>query len=280
MTEKTISTAPEPEKLGRRKFLGLASAALIAPTLVGCTRRSETLRYKLTLSLNTPDGVKTGSVVNEVTESEVWGPPVGWAYPSHQRGQALFVGMGKGQKPLIALLDERCLKSIYPFCIGEQKWDKKSGGFWRGQGAIGILRERPGPFPSNDGYWLDSTHKWKVDHVHVDLSPEELPELVTFSDINDQSTVELVNPFDLEKTYGPGVSWHSMTVDVVDDQPVFDLEDKLPLLKRLREIQSQKHGSIGLDGSEFGYGMASGKASLLNYIRLSDLEVGINYDGK
>lgn len=276
MTEKTISPVPEPEKLARRKFLGLASAALFTPVLVGCTLRSETIRYKLTLSLNTPDGVKTGSVVNEVTRSEVYGFPHGWAYPSHQRGQALFVDMGKGRKPLIALLAERCLKSIYPFCIGEQKWKRESGAYWKGEGPIGILEERPGSVPSDVGYWIASMSKWKTDHAHVDISPEELPELVTFADINDQSTVELVNPFDLEKTYGPEVSWHSMTVDVVDEQPVFDLDSKLPLLKRLREIQSQKHGSIGLDGSEYGYGMASGKASLLNYIRLSDLEVGVN----
>ena len=281
MTEKTISASLEPEKLARRKFLGLASAALFAPVLAGCTLRSETFRYKLTLSLNTPDGVKTGSVVNEVMESHVYGFPQGEGYPYHERGQALFVDMGKGRKPLIGLLNYNC--NFQAKCPNLDRDQQAWVGSWDRLGPTGIFQIRPelkGPrIPDPDASHADVVYqmdRWKQLRVHLDLRLEELPDLITFDDINDPLSVRRVDPWHLEETFGPGVSWATMTVDIVDDSTpvVFDLETKLPWIQKFRQIEKQNPSNLGLDGSPFGYGEASGKATLPNSIRMTNFERG------
>ena len=51
-----------------RWFLRVVGAALMILCLAGCGRSSsESYRYKLTLAVNTPDGVKRASGVVEVT---------------------------------------------------------------------------------------------------------------------------------------------------------------------------------------------------------------------
>ena len=270
MTEKTVSAAPEPEKLARRKFLGLASVALFAPVLAGCTRRSETYRYRLTLSLNTPEGVKTGSVVNEVTHSEVWGPTVGWAYPSRHRGQALFVDMGNGRKPLIALMAFHC--NYQERCPGLSSNEELQLSTWTFTGPTSVLANNPQTREEDDWTFFKAITKWNRLKPHLDLKPQEVPDLITFRDINDPLTVELVDPRHLEDKLGAGVSWNTMTLDVLDDStPVeFNLETKLPWYDRMRKLP------VGLDGDTIVWGQASGKWSLPNSIRVYDFEHGRN----
>ncbi|MDP8997090.1 MAG: hypothetical protein M3O03_08830 [Pseudomonadota bacterium] len=274
MTKKTIAETPKPEKLGRRKFLGLASAALCAPALAGCTLRSGTFRYRLTLSLNTPDGVKTGSVVNEVTHSEVYGFPDGRVYPSYHRGQALFVDLGPGRKPLIALMVYSCGQQQK--CPDLSHNEVMQLANWANFGPTGIFTNNPA-FKVDDDYgFIKGVSKWKAMRAHVNLKLQELPDLITFKDINDPLTVELVDPWHLEDKLGAGVRWNAMTVDVLDDSTpvVFDLETKLPWYVKMRDIQKQKHFGIGLDSDDMHWGMESGKLSLANDIRLYNFEHG------
>jgi hypothetical protein len=59
-----------------RSFLNLAVLAVIALGLAGCSK-VETYRYKLTLAVSTPDGIKRGSSVVEVVFRQVWFPQGG-----------------------------------------------------------------------------------------------------------------------------------------------------------------------------------------------------------
>lgn len=78
-------------------IVAVLSAAL---ALAGCGR-SETYRYKLTLSLDTPDGVKTASNVVEINAFDVIIPARGIGHKT--TGQALYIDLGAGRRPLIAL---------------------------------------------------------------------------------------------------------------------------------------------------------------------------------
>ena len=131
---------------------------------------------------------------------------------------------------------------------------------------MGIFQKEAGLVRPDDWELFDSIAMWKAKRVRVDLKVEELPDLVTFKDINEPLSVQMVDPDHLEDTLGPGISWTAMSVEITDDPVVFDIETKLPLLVKLHEIQKQKSGNIGLDGSEFG--LASGP--LENYLRLDN----------
>jgi hypothetical protein len=79
----------------------MAAFLAITVTLAGCGR-SESYRYRLTLAVDTPDSVKRGSSVTEWVFWEVSFPASGT--PHKLRGDALYLDLGPGARPLIALL--------------------------------------------------------------------------------------------------------------------------------------------------------------------------------
>src|SRR6202035_6124819 len=82
-----------------RSCLRLATVAALAVALAGCGR-TESYRYKLTLAVNTPDGVKRGSSVGEVVFWNVSIPDRGTMHKL--RGEALYLNLGAGARPLVA----------------------------------------------------------------------------------------------------------------------------------------------------------------------------------
>ena len=78
---------------------------LCAGLALGGCGRSASYRYKLTLSLDTPDGVKTGFNVVEIDAFDVIIPARGIGHKP--AGQALYVDLGPGRRPLVALLTRK-----------------------------------------------------------------------------------------------------------------------------------------------------------------------------
>src|SRR5262245_578483 len=74
--------------------------------LTGCSGPVYTYRYRLTVEVDTPEGLKSGSSVIETTvqdNTESWGPPESRMVRSRTKGEAVFVDLGSG-KHVIALL--------------------------------------------------------------------------------------------------------------------------------------------------------------------------------
>ena len=95
---------------------------------MGCGR-SASYRYKLALTLDTPDGVKTASNVVEINAFDVTIPARGIGHKT--TGQALYVVLGTGRRPLIALLT-RIRRATDP-------WPTFRG--WRGRPGRGSRRQ-------------------------------------------------------------------------------------------------------------------------------------------
>src|SRR5205823_8909224 len=103
-----------------RSSLRLAAVVMIALALAGC-ERTESYRYKLTLAVNTPEGIKRGSSVVEVLFYEVSFPERGTMHKL--RGEALYLDLGPGARPLIALLTSR----LQPKDDKELRWTLDAG---------------------------------------------------------------------------------------------------------------------------------------------------------
>jgi hypothetical protein len=69
----------------------------LALALAGCGR-SASYRYKRTLSLDTPDGVKTGFNVVQIDYWHVDFPMAG--EPHKTLGQGIYLDLGPGRRPL------------------------------------------------------------------------------------------------------------------------------------------------------------------------------------
>lgn len=146
--------------------------ALILATgilLTGCGQSDE-FRYKLTLSVDTPDGVKTGFSVVEVRVTKApsfWGGGGGWRVI----GEAVYVDLGPGQRPLIAVMTLHRAKT--------------NGMTW-GEGVPNFryILSLYGEAKSTDGA-MEQTRRLKRHRGPREITAADLPDLVTFADIND-----------------------------------------------------------------------------------------------
>src|SRR5664279_4145100 len=103
-----------------RPFMRLGALVAISLCLAGCGR-TESYRYKLTLAVDTPHGVKRASSVVEVLFYDVSIPARGTMHKL--RGEALYLDLGSGARPLVALLTSR----LHPKRDEELHWTLDAG---------------------------------------------------------------------------------------------------------------------------------------------------------
>jgi hypothetical protein len=203
----------------RRSLLTLLAAASVA-SLSGCGSGPRTIRYRLTLEVETPEGTKTGSGVIEhtgrwndgITRGLGAGPGLaGWTH-----GEAIITDLG-ARGLLLCLLtrdetsagseDDFLLPKVFPF----DKW----GGSQKDYAAyLGRLEGRK----------------------PVANAPlQNLPMLARLRDPLDPAAAERVDPTNLAATFGAGVRLVRATVQITDD-PLAPpaLENRLPWIRTLR----------------------------------------------
>jgi hypothetical protein len=193
--------------LEARLLLRLAAVLAVALLLSGCAK---SYRYKLTLAVNTPDGVKRASSVGEVSFQRVYFPERGTF--SHLRGEALYLDLGSGAKPLIALLTNR-IREYYG-------WSKSAGP------RLELLSDLYNVAASTD--YMDTVSKIASQRGPHKIEPDQLPDLVTFTNIDDPRSVILVDPDHLQATLGPSFTWNEITIEITDDPVSTGIEQKLP----------------------------------------------------
>ena len=215
------------------KKFGIAALVLIAGFFIWeFFYPSGSWRYRLSLEVETLEGIVTGSAVREVRAArqpaitpESGSSRIGYV------GEAVVVDLGT-RGVLFALLNKdasvdygyRIVFHLFPYEHG-------------GTTELGI------------SYYSHLRAK-----TEVPLS--KLPTLVRFRDLNDPKTVELVDPADLGKSFGAGVRLKAASIELVDQgyyplnvlgfggEPVTaGIENKLPWLEKFYD---QK-----LDGSRY-----------------------------
>lgn len=196
-------------------LLRILVVAAMSFCLASCGR-SESYRYKLTLAVNTPDGAKRGSSVGEVLFYEVSILASGTMH--RLSGDALYLDLGPGRRPLIALLTSQLhLKNGK-----DESWSLDGGP------SDNLLSRLYGLTLTNS--ILDYTSKLAPMRGTHEITAKDLPDLVTFADTNDPKTVIDVDPNDLRATLGAGVSWNKITFEITGEPVSRGIERKLTWL--------------------------------------------------
>jgi hypothetical protein len=195
-------------------YLRLAAVIVIGLCLAGCGR-SESYRYKLTFAVNTPEGIKKASSVVQVTFWPVSIPASGIMHGLN--GEALYLDLGAGKKPLIAMLTSQ----LHPKYGKNVRWSRDAGP------DDNLLSQLYGPILPD---LLDDVARLARARGTRKIVPNDLPDLVTFADVNDPATVIEVNRNDLQATLGTGVSWNEITLECTDEPITTGIENKLPWL--------------------------------------------------
>lgn len=191
--------------IGRRAFSGMVFCAIAASTLAGCGSK-ETVRYKMTVEIQTPEGIKSGSAVREVigrTPPSI--PMLGEDRGSISvRGEAVAVGLPDGQT-LFALLTGPSGETDYAATV---------------------------PLRVNGNLTDSIIELWPKAPVHVH-NPQGLaqpPMLVRFRDISEPKSVEKVEPDSLEVSFGQGVKLMRITIQRTVEPVTTGIEERLKKL--------------------------------------------------
>ena len=204
-------------------FKAVWSTAFIG--LAGCEGSQISWRYRLTLVVD-DNGVRhAGSSVVEVEEHWTNSLDSSGVRP-FSRGEATAVDLGAGRL-LLGLL------------TGGDRWVR---GDLPKRPPNTVWRDYPGGVLT-DGYHVPS--RWEhgeppemaslVGRPPLHLSPEQLPNLVTFKDKNDPSTLVWVDPRDLASVFGNGVSLADATLEVTRDPITRRLKSQLPWVSFMRQ---------------------------------------------
>jgi len=232
----------------RVSFLRLAAAAMLSLALAGCEEKggearekTASYRYKLTIAVNTPDGIKRASSVGEVQYRKVLIPERG--IMDKLQGDALYLDLGPGARPLIALLTSRLTSQLHHNYGKPFDWQRGKDG-WSPDSGPGQLARIYGLTPSRD--FMDDVRRIAQMRGARAIPPADLPDLVTFADINDPKSVIEVDPSDLPATLGPHITWNELTLEITDEPITRGIRTNLPWLGAYHA------GNLRLDGSQFG----------------------------
>lgn len=160
-------------------------AAAVAMLLSGCSD-SWTWHQKVTISVLTPQGIKTASSVTIAHFRK----KSDWFAPPEARGAVLSVS---GEAVVLEVTPGRYL--FAPLTSTPAAY----------------LVFFPGAAPVDVVGTFDSLRQTR------ELSPEQYPLLVTFADVKDPASVRRVDPADLEATFGPGYRLNSITMTITDE---------------------------------------------------------------
>lgn len=198
------------------RILQAAWLALAALTLPACAAAEEDptpdYRYRLTVEVDTPEGLRTGSSVIEVqqgmgrTTMDGYGPVVRYRI----RGEAVAVDL-PGGKTLYALLrsgnDVDWATRVVPFLSPDQDDENPLDDVLLMEGKQEVPRTWP-----------------PVGHLS---ERPAYPMMVTFGDEGDPTSVTLVDPDDLAASFGEGVKLKRITAELTDEPVTTGIEKRL-----------------------------------------------------
>lgn len=211
----------------RPKFLchtALMSTALVLGAC-GLIDDTPTYRYRMTVEVDTPEGLKSGSSVIEV-DSSLGFPGIDFSQQSwgfSTRGEAAMVDLGE-RGVLFALLRS------------EQSVD------WASNVLLWLI---PMPDMPDGTLWKEASlqrFQDMLDNKELIELPQTLPGtdysaarpmLVTFGDLSDPTSVAKVDPDNLAASFGEGFSLRRITVQLTDDPVTTGIDKRLPWLTNL-----------------------------------------------
>lgn len=196
-----------------------------------------TYRYKLTVEVETPEGLHTGSAVRQVSWAKgMQITPEATTSTMTHKGEAVAVDL-PGGNTLFALMSPDGQET--PML------------------AFGSARQT-------------SRSDRSVKELLSPSSPEAVygrsgyPRLVRFRNINDPRTVEKVNPEDLVTSFGAGYRLKRITAQIVDDPVTKRIGNKLPWIFAYRSKLLSGDRYESLEGVEkYGLSATLGSGSFI-----------------
>lgn len=210
-----------------RRIASAVLAASVLAMLSGCELfyPSETLRYRMTVEVDTPDGPRIGSSVVESTikAGTRFGDASGIQF--RLRGEAVAVPLPNG-KVLFALLrpEESGDATFYHARLMER------AACGEGQPTV-----QPDPALCGSAQWT-TFRPWAREHqLSTEIGTSIYPMLVTFRDLSNPGSVERVAPDKLAASFGASYRLKRITVQITGEDVTTEIEKRLGWLGQYPE---------------------------------------------
>lgn len=188
---------------------------------------------KLTVTVETPEGERSGSAVSHIEAS--------FLKPGSQSiSAASSEGRSYGEAVVVALPDEK-----YLFVLRAENADTLTqGAFYKR--VLGADAERIGNVADYYRRML------RMSGLSGPIPRDAYPRFVTFEDLSDPASVKLVDPDDLAATFGPGYALKSVTLELTGESVEYGkVEQVLPWLKEYSEKHYHLNGKRSLLSNPF-----------------------------
>lgn len=175
-------------------------------------------RYRLTVEVDTPEGLRSGSSVIEIRQTMGRSTMGGFSEQVSYRN--------RGEAVAVDVADEQTLYALLRSDSNVQ---------WAAL-VVPILAPDAGDENLfDDVFLLEGKHKLRRTYSPLGRSVEyqAWPMFVTFDDEADPTSVERVDPDDLAASFGEGVSLKRITVQMTDDPVTRGIEERLGWLADL-----------------------------------------------
>lgn len=201
----------------------LALAALLLSGCAVAEDKAPDYRYRLTVEVETPEGLRSGASVIEVRQNigRSGSSPLHSQIYRHAKGEAVAVDL-PGGKTLFALLRSdsdvewaaQVMHLLAPQIQGETSQDSFDNVLMI-KGKV----EVPRTFPRVA--WISKRSAY--------------PMMVVFGDLTDPTSVTKVDPDDLASKFGEGVRLKRITVELTDDPVTTGIEQRLKWMSEYPE---------------------------------------------
>lgn len=220
-----------------------------------------TFRYKLTAEVMTPDGLKTGSSVIEVSYSSVHPLPNPGRWRADKvTGEAVYVDLGGGKNLFVLLGADRWERTASDIPLSEIGFDGIEGGYdaiLERKLAAGSLNAlwlpvnvyKLGRIPGHEREMARRVSEYRgAEPVEVPLA--NIPLVGSFEDLQKPETFNTLIPADVPKVLGEGYVLRFVKIQIVDYAVGELIRSVLPWLPKYLESNVLKCKSN--NGSKVG----------------------------
>ena len=198
-----------------------------------------TFRYKLAADVQTPDGVKSAASVIEVKYG--YQRPFGGGDGRLKRawGDALFFDLGAGKNLVLTLTSQASGREP-----GYDEYSPQGNPAYPSSNVFGlplqVFKVLSWPANSRSRSACKTLHSQPLGQA-FDIPLNMLPTLLTFGDLADPYSITIVQPEDLQATFGPGYKMLRASLTPTDEAMVQTIRARFPWWDRM-VAHWKKHG--------------------------------------
>tara|TARA_R110000772_G_scaffold73353_11_gene160431 strand:+ start:328 stop:1089 length:762 start_codon:yes stop_codon:yes gene_type:complete len=209
-----------------KRYFIFAPLLFAAMLVSSCSKQLVDYNYKITVEVETPEGLVSGHAVRrvQVRESTELSIPSPGSLRTKTIGEAVAVDLPNGETlfTLVSLSDSTTESAIVP-----EDWVAPEGQKYSEAVARYLAARKDQSFQLARDRW-EPGYKDKKHPKHI----SNYPLFVRFRDVDDPKTIEFVDPDDLTFSFGNGYDLKGITVQITDEHVTQSILARLPWLNR------------------------------------------------